>query len=95
MMDSQGRLVLGKDTCDKCNFYAGEKIKFKMVGKMKYQIVPTRVNVGETVADAEYKIDDKYRIFVPASIRKNYTKHTLITCDEEGNLYLNFFEFAK
>lgn len=93
-MDSQSRIVIGKDTCMKCNLPVDTKIKFKMVGKMKYQIIPTSLDVGETVADAEYKIDSKYRIFVPASIRKNYTKHVLLTCDEEGNLYLNFFELS-
>lgn len=68
---------------------------FVLVEKMKYKLIPASENVGETVAvEAEYKDDGKYRITVPAPIRRNYTKHSIITCDENGNLYLNFFELS-
>ena len=94
MLDSQGRIALGEEVCSNANFHIGTEIKFEMVGKMKYKIISAGTNNCEIVVDKGNKIDSKYRIFVPASIRRNYTKHSIITCDEKGNLYLNFFELS-
>ena len=98
MLDSQGRLIIGKELCDKLNMSVGMEIVFVREGNFRYRIVPIKdlVTSDEIIVDSNRFIDAKYRISVPKNIRSNYTRHVDITYTESlGYVYLTFLALSE
>lgn len=98
MLDSQGRLIIGKELCNKLSMHIGMEIVFVREDKFRYRIVPVKdlVNSDDIVVDSNRTIDAKYRVSVPKNIRSNYTRHVDVTYKESmGYVYLTFLALSE
>lgn len=97
MLDKQGRINIGKKTCEELKIFAGSEVVFVREGEMRYRIAPIEdvVLSDDIVVDSERSIDTKYRVSVPAQIRGNFTPHADITYSKKmGYVYITFFKLA-
>ena len=97
MLDSQGRVSLYQEFCKKNGFEAGGLVEFVMLSPLKYKIIPkgTATEDEDVVIAPERALDIKYRVFVPAEIRRLYTNRCILTTNKKSEIILNFFEFKE
>ena len=95
MLDSQGRVSLHQEFCQKSGLNPGTLIEFVMLSTMKFKIIPkgTAKKDEDVVIAPERAIDVKYRVFVPAEIRRIYTNRCILTTNKKSEIILSFFEF--
>ena len=94
--DKQGRVLLGREYCEPFGLKEDSAIVFQRISEKKFRIIPKEKLVGEISLRLEAKLDNKYRFFVPAILRKKYKNDfdlTYSTIDE--CFYITFAEFAE
>ena len=96
MLESQGRISLNAEVCEKLKIKSGTPVEFVKLDNFRFKIVPASKvkDDDEVIVASERSIDEKYRVIVPAEIRKNYTRHCLLTVNQKGEFFLSFFELA-
>ena len=96
IIDSQGRIFIGKEAGDRLGYTPGEKIAFVMIDKMLYRLADPedRLKDEKVVVCDNATIDTKYRFIVPNPIRKIYSREAIIF-EKENTLYLQFFRLRS
>ena len=94
--DNQGRALLGAEYCEIGNFKEGTIVVFQRVSDKKFRIIPKEKAEGEVILRAEAKIDQKYRFFIPAVLRRNYKNDFELTFSKkEKCFFVKFADFAE
>ena len=96
MIDSQGRVNLSTELCEKCNYTSAMKVWFVREDDMTYRLVPEEDVCGDMQLIASTQMDQKKRVFVPKAIREHYTNEALVYGKmDESYIYIRFFERAN
>lgn len=92
VVDSHGRICLGKQLCEEFGYNRGKKLRFLYEGNKIYRLVREEdCCSSDKLCGYSAIVDDKSRIFVPKEIRDMYTKHVLVYGTREvGCLFLEF-----
>lgn len=90
MLDAQGRITINSDLLEKVeSVKRGDKVKiFLEINKRRLIINPTRDIYEEAYFIATHNIDEKGRIFLPASIRKTFPNAKYLPVERDGEIFV-------
>ena len=91
MLDSHGRVVLGKELLSRVDLETNHKVNMFFDDTQKRLILLSCDDVRSTKMlyfVATHNIDEKGRIFIPAQVRKAFPKATYLPVEKDGNIYI-------
>ena len=97
LIDSEGRISIGLEIGKKLGYCPGKEICFIKVDDKTYRIEDAEYKAKEdefVLACETPSIDEKYRFFVPKTLRKIYTREVIIL-ENKKRLYLQFIRLKS
>ena len=97
MLDSQGRIAIGKEILSRVNLKTKQEINFFLDYNERRLLILSAADPRRTdlYFVAKQTIDEKGRIFMPAQIRKAFKDATYLPVEKDGNMYILIFENEK
>ena len=98
MLESQGRLVIGKELLSRVNIKENQKVDVFFDNTQKALILLSCDDVRGTSTlyfVTTHKIDTKGRFFVPAQVRNAFPGATYLPTEEDGMVCILIFEHQK
>ena len=96
IIDSEGRLSIGMEAGERLGYLPNQRVSFIWVDDKTYRLGDPNDKIkGEAIVAGEFPlIDEKYRFFVPKTIRKTYTREAIVL-EKDGTLYVRFFRLRS
>ena len=97
MLDSQGRIAIGKEILSRVNLKKKQEINIFLDYNERRLLILSAADPRRTALYfvTKHMIDEKGRIFVPSQIRNAFKDATYLPVERDGNVYILILQNQK